>query len=169
MLTPGMVAALAPHIRGQIVWDLGAGDGQLSLALKQMGADTVYSVEPHPPHPAQDDLPPGVVLVKEYIRDLPLPEEAPVVFISWPLNRAVRGLVEWVRHARMVVYLGSNFDGVACGDRDLFLTMLRRDVVMYVPDRHNNLIVLGQRRDTSRAPLPEEEAAFSGKILHSPV
>jgi hypothetical protein len=67
--------------------------------------------------------------------------------------------------AETLVYLGKNTDGSACGFPGLFEVLARREILAYVPDRPNTLIIYGkfirQPNEPHREPMPEEHAALT--------
>lgn len=145
------------RVLGAEVYDLGAGDCRLARYLKRLGAARVVAVdkEPLPRRVA------GVELEQGYFHEwvTRAPARLPVVFLSWPANHPMGGLVELVERADAVLYLGKNSNGTACGWPGLFRSLLQRPVLNYSPDRENDLIVFGSGSVT-RGPTPHEQAAL---------
>jgi hypothetical protein len=167
-LTPPQRAALRPFVEGKVVHDLGAGDGEMSLALVDLGAAQVIAVEEMHRNPAVLGKGPRirreVKRFKTYAATMPVfGVTIDVAFVSWPDNRVDEGLLALVNAARVVAYLGKNTDGTACGGRDFWDALMLRPVYAYEPDRSNTLIVYSEARN----PVPyyplrgEEKAAFS--------
>jgi len=89
--------------------------------------------------------------------------EIEVAFVSWPEN--IRSwpaanscsLSRVLQPARVVVYIGCNMDGWACGTQALWIELLNRELLAYVPSTlHHNLIVAGERAAAPREPTAEE-------------
>lgn len=159
-LLPDQIKALRPIIQGRHVHDLGAGDGELSLALLQLGAAKVTAVD-------RNKIPtaPGVECRQAYFENVR--DAIDIAFVSWPSNRPDGGLLSLIRRAREVVYLGKNTDGTACGSRPFFRALQQREVRAYVPNRENTLIIYGADTGVLRRPTPEELAGLDleGRIL----
>ncbi len=155
-------AVLRTFVAGYCVHDLGAGQLGLAKKLVELGAHMVTALDKEYSwnfHRYQANLP-HVLLVgetfEEYARHGHFVD---VAFISWPVAHHLPGLVDIIRQARTVIYLGSNFDGTVCGSHDLFEHLLQREVLALVPHRFHRLIVYGMQ-GVQRAPLPEEYAAL---------
>lgn len=165
-LSPAQSEALIPFIRGRSVVDLGAGEGDLSEWLAENGAAKVVAVDKTPPGPGSY-LHPAIYCVTgrfDALSDL-VPD---IAFVSWPVNQQQSGLFRILRNARMVIYLGKNTDGSSCGHPDMFEDMLRRELLVYLPERRNSLIVAGKSIPRPRKPTGEERAGikmFDGAAL----
>jgi hypothetical protein len=158
-LTEKMVKALVPHVRDRIVHDLGAGDCYLAESIIE---------ECHAKR---------VVAIDKCLYRQPLPENSKVqfvdstftgykgsprlVFLSWPVNYHVEGLLRLVEGAKKVIYLGSNTDGNACGFPELFDHLLHRRLLVEVPHRRNTMLILGGVQKGKREPTHEEWAGLS--------
>jgi hypothetical protein len=172
-LTAAQRAALRPFVEGKVVHDLGAGDGEMSLALVDLGAAQVIAVEEMHRNPAFLGKGPRirreVKRFKTYAATMPVfGVTIDVAFVSWPDNRVDEGLLALVNAARVVAYLGKNTDGTACGDPFFWASLTLRPVAAYEPDRSNTLIVYSEdvyskaRNLVPYYPLRgEEKAAFS--------
>ena len=162
-LTPPMLVALRPLVAGRIVHDLGAGDLGLARALRGLGASRVVAIDKaygSPESPlARDALggTAGIELVRAYFRDFSDPVD--VAFVSWPVNWPT-GLAGILERSRVVLYLGKNTDGSACGTPEVFARLASREVLAHVPHRRNTLVAYGPVR-TARPLLGEELAALS--------
>lgn len=150
-LSNAQVDALRPFVAGRRVADLGAGQLNLSLALVAMGAAEVLAIDKREMPAVQS---PRLVLLRSQFGDVRL--ELDVAFLSWPPNYTTPGLLQLLSGAKTIVYLGKNSDGSACGTPALFSFFLRREVVCYVPERPNTMIVYGQRLEELRRPCGEE-------------
>lgn len=160
-LSSAQARIVAKVVKGQTVIDLGAGDLQLSHELLTLGAQAVTAVE-------KEELPqsilrladPRVKVVRAYIKDLHGQTGASVAFLSWPANYPILGLDAVIAKTPIVVYLGKNTDGTSCGTSRMFQRLLPREVVAYVPEFKNTLIVYGPKR-IEREPYGEELAALT--------
>lgn len=169
-LTCDQSRALEPYVLGRNVHDLGAGDLELSVRLIDLGARFVTAVDKRfmwnekvPP-----GLPPRIEVVGSYFVDYAMREKSlDVAFISWPPQHAIEGLVTLACNATTVVYLGSNFGGTICGNKQLFQYFRKREVQIHLPHERNTLIVYGKHIDHRRVLLPEEYAGLNqdGKVL----
>lgn len=156
-LLPSMAERLEKHIRGQTVWDLGAGDMTLSRKLLQLGAAGVVAVDKERSlHP----VPKGVRFLQDYFNAVQAPAQISVAFVSWPQNTHLPGLLELLQKSAVVVYLGKNTDGTSCGNRRMFEHFRSREVLEFVADPKNTLIVYGEATACERPPLQEETAGF---------
>lgn len=159
-LTDEQEAVVRNFVMGYNVHDLGAGQLGMAGKLMELGAHTVTAVDRiysqqviYPPHPLIRTVGESFV---EYARH---GHHVDVALVSWPEVDEQQGIVQLVRDPRVVIYLGSNFDGAACGSKEMFEQLLTHEVLATVPHRWNTLIVYGQRR-VQRRPLPEEMAAL---------
>jgi hypothetical protein len=156
-LSKAQIDALSPYVRGTTVHDLGAGCMKLSRQLLDLGASQVVAVDKEAPKRRSAN--PRIRV--EHTLFSQFDESPDVAFLSWPSNHFLHGLADILRRARVVVYLGKNTDGTACGHWTLFSGLLLREALVYVPERKNTLIVYGAHRDTARVPLGEEMAAIT--------
>lgn len=166
LLTNEMEALVAPHVERRIVWDLGAGDLMYAHRLLKLGAAHVVAVDKELP---QINVPPnfGLTIRQSYFHEIErLDEDIEVAFMSWPRNGNVPGLARMVDRSRVVVYLGSNTDGSACGDVELFLDHLcHRELLGHVPHRRNSLLIYGRPRRREKPLTGEEFAMLSGNMM----
>ncbi len=141
------------HVAGRHVHDLGAGGLALSGLLLELGASSVVAVDKVPFR--RDAVDGRIRLVESYFKGCT--EEVEVAFISWPPNTpsALHGLIA---RTPLILYIGKNTDGSACGDPALWHELGTREVLDWLPQRRNELIIYGAERVT-RDPLPEERAA----------
>lgn len=151
-------AGLRGHVQGKKVYDLGSGTGELSFELVDLGAASVVAVDKENYNVKSTAQ---ITVVRQYFRDfhVGLIEDPEVVFLSWPANRFDEGLLSIVRRAAVVIYLGKNTDGTMCGWPGLFNHFVQRQLLLYLPDRTNTLIVLGSVVG-ERLPRGEERAGI---------
>ena len=157
-----MREAVRPFVAGKTVYDLGAGDCDHARTLVGLGASSVVAIDKVPP---VGRVATGVQFIQGYIADVPIPDNVPVVFLGWPQNYAIPGLLEWLHRAETVVYLGSNLNGSACAFPDVFRHFMTRKLAVYIEDRRNNLLVLRETLPEPRLPVLEERGCFSDEIL----
>lgn len=146
--------ALRSVIVGQTVHDLGAGSMGLSRELVQLGAAHVVAIDVDFGGNNRK-LPATIQKVSCDFAEYDHPID--IAFTSWPLNRW-SGVEDLVDRARVVIYLGSNSDGNACGSELFWDILSRRRVIAHVPHRENTLIIYGAEPEYRRY-LPEEYAA----------
>ena len=167
VMTQEMTHALVPHVRGRVVWDLGAGFLTHTRDLvSRYGAASVVAVDKEEmPEPTS----PKVSLVRSYFHDLVLPEGGiEVAFLAFPQNTPLYGLVDILEQSQKVVYFGSNTDGTSCGDKDLFQHLRTREVLSHVPNLRGSLVVYGDEHPGWRRGLvPEEWAALHPEKMWS--
>lgn len=151
---------LANTVRGQVVIDLGCGDGGWTKFICGCGPKKIIALDKQLPH-HQSDPPNQIVWVERLFEDYLAdgPDDYDVAFLSWPVNRPIPALQVLVERARLVIYLGKNTDGTSCGWDGLFDALSQREVLFYEPRRANTMIVYGDRTDEARAPFGEEIAA----------
>lgn len=147
---------LRRHLGGRVVHDLGAGNLGLTRRLLDLGALSVVAVDKERLPRLRDPRIRCVSTTFEKCLDTP-----DVAFVSWPSNRPLPGLVPLLHRAQLVIYLGKNTDGSACGHWTLFSSLLHREVLAYLPERENTMIVYGDPGKTVREPLGEEMAALT--------
>ncbi len=160
--------ALAPFINDKVVHDFGAGDLGLARQLLVLGAKHVVAIDKNP----MPKAPKGISTIRmPFVKmiDILYSATIDVAFVSWPANcpTDIEPFLE-ASNTNTVVYLGKNTDGVACGTPVLFKSMVRRELVTYVPERHNSLIVLGKGLELPRVPTGEEFAGMT-MCMNSPV
>src|SRR5262245_59083694 len=152
-LSDAQLDVVTRHVRGERVTDYGAGNLTLARLLLALGAEQVMAVEKDPvPDPGDSRL----TVVKAWFEDCEA--STPVAFVSWPINRRTE-LHALLEATPLVIYLGSNLDGDACGYPLMYRQLARREVLDHVPGFRGTLVVYGPRR-LDRAPLPEEDAGI---------
>ena len=172
----GHEAVVQEYVKGKVVWDLGAGRLTLAEKLVALGASRVFAVE------KEEGLlsPPWshVTALWCCIDQAPFPQPDDVVFLSWPLNHVLGGLVERLEQAGTIIYLGMN-DGVsACGGPDFWTHVVGRELLVErTTFRHerqefrHDLVVYGKILDEPRAPkdlTPQEQFILASWIVQHP-
>jgi hypothetical protein len=147
--------ALAKHVRGKIVHDLGAGDLELSQELLKLGASEVYAIDKEA-RPRRF-LTAHLHYKESYFKDVK--SRMDTLFLSWPVNREA-DLGPHLTQALSIIYLGCNTGGSACGTPSLFKALLRRELLDYEPDRWNSLVIVGKPIEGPRLPTGEELAGL---------
>ncbi len=145
---------LRPFILDRVVHDLGAGDLTLAHILVVCGAASVIAVDKQPmPEPRV----PSIERVVSCFDAFTGPVD--IAFMSWPVNWRV-GLTPIARTARLVIYLGNNMGGSACGYPDLWWHLRSREVLAHEFESSGSLIVYGPGTRGRKGKLPEEHAAL---------
>jgi len=169
-LFPEMETTLREVIQDQDVFDLGAGKFvDLSRRLLMLGAKTATAVEKELFWFHKDVLPPGLRLVRSYFHEWAPPEEFRdgVAFISWPANYRSQVTKLLQDHPpKVIIYLGSNFDGTTCGTPEFFKHLMTRELLHHHPNPRNSMIIVGDPlpEGEEREPTYEEWAALMGEI-----
>ena len=156
--------ALRPYISEREVWDICAGTGELSIWLKQLGAGRVVALDKTEMTKDRiDELHRhDVGFIHSYLHEVP-PFPAEVAFLSWPPTYAT-GIGEWCEEVPLLVYLGSNCNGIICGHDFFWDAMRYREVLTCIPDPRNTMIVYGPHQTKARnreQMMYEEKAAIS--------
>lgn len=150
------------YVQGHDVHDLGAGQLGMSKKLIELGAHTVTAVDKD--YESRMHLYgtfPRITLVGETFEQYARHEHyIDVAFVCWPECYQQRGIVRLLMNVRTIIYLGTNFDGTACGSTEMWEHLRHNEVLAYVPHRFNNLIVYNGTRWIARRPLPEEYAGL---------
>lgn len=155
---------LAAFCRGRRVTDLGAGRGELSRLMVELGAREVVAVDRLEVPPA-----PGVSVRQERferLKEAGLPRR---LLVSWPINDHTVvlscALENFLRSAEEILYIGRNeAEGfTVCGWPGLWRELLRRRVLAHtdIPG-HNAVIRYGARGPAPRCNgqlLSEEDNA----------
>ena len=88
-----------------------------------------------------------------------------VAFVSWPEQySSPESLVET---APVVVYVGCNFDGTACGSFRFWHHLVRRDLLVSYHDRVETMLIYGPYTGKERELVPEEYAAVHRSRVYS--
>jgi len=146
--------AIKPQILASVVHDLGAGDLVLAADLLRIGAQQVIAIDKEP---YRKKCPQGINTVTCYFENYP--GNIDIAFVSWPRNTFDLGLLNLVRRARTVIYLGCNTRGSACGFPQMWQHLATREVLEYLPEEFNSLVIYSSTPAT-RKYLPEEYAAI---------
>lgn len=166
-LSTDMQQTLLPFVKGKRIWDLGAGsDLKVAIMLRCLGA-TVIAFDKEVMH--RRDEASDIQTHQCRFQDieglhLPLPD---VTVVSWPVNNYnCDALIPLLTQIPVVVYLGKNYDGTACGTLGLFDLLRKRELLAHVPHRANSLLVVGAHLEgRKRALTPEEVAVWYGRDL----
>jgi len=153
--------AVAPHLVGKTIHDLGAGDLELAQECLSLGAWHVVAIDKEMSRRKQKGI------TKLHLNFSEFKDPAPTVVLSWPVNWVVEGLLRIVREAETVVYIGTNTNGMACGTKILWKHLATREVLAHVPVHGNTMIVYGALLQKSRKVLPEEFAALNTDEIYS--
>ena len=160
LVTPEMAEVIKAHVAGKDVWDLGAGNLVYSHHLIQRyKAERVVAVDCAPMSKPRRK---AIHLVDKPFDQVQMPlAGVDVAFLSYPVNWHNPGLIRLLAQSKVVIYLGSNTGGTACGGIKLFQYLSIRPVLAHVPHHRNSLIVYGAPVDQwHRSLLPEEYAAL---------
>lgn len=161
-LSPIQAERVAGYVRGRRVHDLGSGDDfDLARALLGLGAKEVIAIDTYP---APRLVPNGIRYIRNYFENIE-DESVDVAFISWPSNRPNQGLIDLIRPAPFVIYLGNCMDGTMCGSPEFYRYLATRKVLEHAPERKNTLVVYG-REGAEREMLLEEIAGSDHSRIH---
>lgn len=163
-ITPLFAERISPHVKGRKVHDLGSGDDlSLSLALVELGAKEVVAIDTYPYIQIATS---PVRYVRNYFESV-VDEDVEVAFVSWPSNRSSSGLLELIRPASIVIYLGKCTDGSMCGSPELYRYFSKRAVIAHEPHHTNTLVIYGGESSQGRDLLPEELAGIDHERVYS--
>lgn len=162
-LTPKQALVVKKEVKGKVVHDLGAGDLFYAKRLLDWGASSVVAVE-------KDRTPrinePNIRLLNCSFLEARA-EHPKIVWLSWPQNAFLPGLLELLEKASTIIYLGKNTGGTQCGWARLYQYLATREVKAYLPDRQNVLIVYGQRCRKPRSLYGEERSGIDHRFSYS--
>lgn len=161
LLTMRMANAIRPFVTDRTVWDLGAGDLGYSRKLLELGACGVTAVDKSFSRVTPD---PQIILVEQGFNDI-TPPKIDVAFLSWPWATQIPGLIRLLQASRIVIYLGCNTDGTACGPKPVFHYLTRREIIWHLPHPRNSLIIYGPTEAPGRPLVGEECAATQESLL----
>ncbi len=157
-LTDEMIAAITPLIQGSTVVDLGAGICTKALWLKSLGAASVIAID-------RAEMPEveGIEQWECYFDKAAerLPAEIDVGFMAWPQNYEVEGLIEILGRCNVVIYLGSNYDGMINGWPGLFDHLTSRELLFDAHIKANSFVIVGEPLETPREPTIGEQSAHT--------
>lgn len=122
------------YIEGRSVIDLGAGCLNLAMQLKRLGASSVLAVD-------EVDMPfcDGIETQQKCFIDVT--ETLDVAFLSRPINRFCEGLNEILDRHEIVIYLGSNLAGSACGSLELFQYLVKRNPLAHILEPTGTMLI----------------------------
>jgi hypothetical protein len=166
-LTPTMRQALLDVSSDARVYDFGAGDCELANLVADVAA-SVTAIDKQRPRKGACNA--RVAFVPATFRDAAefLSPACDVAIVSWPVNnaRTMLALLPWLQHAAHIVYIGSNFDGTACGSPALYGYFATRELLWHESHVLNSMLILGApavaRRDLTR----EEAAGIDADTVH---
>jgi hypothetical protein len=180
-------------VKGQTVFDLGAGTFSLSRCLVDLGAEKVFAVERATrasglleygtPYEKVTVIGSGLKSLARIGRHhrraktgqgtIVSGAHVTIAFVSWPSVEGPRhcrtpdySILEPVRKAKIVIYLGNNLDGTICGSEKLFRHLAKRKVLAHSPAKRNTLIVYGGLLRRKRELLPEELAGIDQSQIY---
>jgi len=154
---------MASHVADRVVWDLGAGDLVRARHMLDLGAREVVAVDKGW-YDTPDAADPRLRPITAYFEAVEVPDSIEVVFLGWPMNYPMPGLSRLLDVAEVVIYLGSNTGGSACGSPGLHDLLRVREPLAYEEHRRNTLIVYGNTPRESPL-LAEEFAAMDGTLF----
>lgn len=153
--------ALRPFVSGRVVHDVCSGpEFPLAGDLLELGAKKVVAIDKE-----RRSARSRARVEYYHMRLHEFKGKAAVVMLSWPPNHAIDGLLGILERARVVIYLGSNTGGNACGTPALFRHLIRRELLAYVPHSSNSMIVVGDSLGAPRAKTGEECAALQDDMI----
>lgn len=167
---PEYTDLLGPIIKGKKVFDLGALHEVMGQKLLDTGAESVVAVEKefhreflhHDTKLKIYEMSFEAFNTKqegpEADENKPRPQD--VGFVSWPSNYRLPGLLELLEPFETVIYLGKTTDYASCAWPGFFEEMVKREVLLFAPNRINSLIVYGKKTGMARAPLYDEQAGI---------
>jgi hypothetical protein len=154
-VTDSQREAIARHVKGREVTDLGCQHLMHSKLLLTLGAKHVIAVDKEEIPPCDDRR---ITRVQSLFRDYR--EPVSTLFLSWPINHFDAGMLRCVMDAERVILISKNTDGIACGFPGLYRHLLFRKLLAYVPDPKNCLTIVGEETSKKREPTGEERAAL---------
>lgn len=193
-LNDRQAAVVKRFVAGKEVHDLGAGELVLSRKLVDLGARSVFAIDPTIQEPGRLPYPyENIYAAKTGFKTMGRMERIErrgaragllnygvrpvrVAFLSWPSPEDSKfrahsdySILALVRRAPIVIYLGKNTDGTMCGSTRLYAHFARRTVLAHEPDRKNTLIVYDGLLPAGkeRELLPEEVAGLDPKRIYS--
>lgn len=128
-LWPVQADELRARVAGRKVWELGCGRGELARWMAK-SAERVHGVDKAAVF-GRDAR--RCAFELSHFHTWRPPFEADVVVVAWPVTNGTAGLVELLRRAPAVVYVGQNSHHTACGSADLWTHLLGRELLADVP------------------------------------
>ena len=165
-LTPKMRRVLHEYAENRLVYDLGAGDCKLARQVAKY-ARSVFAVDPKISGRLRADG--NIVYIPwtfdNFMHGVDPPWE--VALVSWPPNndRAMQTLLPILAQSAVVIYIGCNTDGTACGTPDLFRHFAQRTLLVEIPNRRNTMLVLGPQSGYRELTF-EEFAGINDSTVH---
>jgi hypothetical protein len=151
-LSEDQIQQLEPFVQDRSILDLGAAQLEGSELLLELGARDVLAVDRNRmPKPSSSSI---TTRVAQFHM---LEETRPVVFASWIVNWPVN-IERHLEEAELVISISKNTDGSSCGYPQMWELLMRREILLHVPEFQNTLTVYGPNH-VARAPTGEEFAA----------
>lgn len=165
---------LEAWVKGRKVVDLGCGQyARQSLIMSEWRPPHILAVDKNPYIGDPFDLPRNIDYKQAYFCDL-TPEDVQgydLALLSWPRQYNVHGLEALLKLLPCVVYVGKNTDGTGCGSVELWEHLTCREVITYLPNPANVMIVYGpydpQNQRTGDALYHEEKCGLDKTEMHS--
>lgn len=82
-----------------------------------------------------------------------------LAIVSWPINRIAIPWEDILPNYKDIIYLGKNFDGSACGSKQLWNFLKTRQIITVLPSHTETLIHYQNSLRPKNQPNPREEAA----------
>jgi len=159
-LSEDQARQLEPFVKDQSILDLGAAELLGSDLLVELGAQDVLAVDRHPmPTPSSS----RITTLETHFHQLK--ESRPVVFASWIVNWPVN-IEPFLTVAGVIISISKNTDASCCGYGQMWKLLMRREILLHVPEFKNTLTVYGPKLVT-RAPTGEEYAAMRPMRMYS--
>ena len=148
--------AIGEIVKGKTVHDIGCGDLEHARGLIKHGASKVIAIDKN--HVVSTD--PRIEVVEKRFHEYRPTESMEVAFLSFPVNYDAPGLLYHLATAKIIIYIGNNFNGTACGIPMLFHFFVSRKLISWIPNPRNTLLVIGEWTLDKREPTPEEMAGI---------
>ena len=161
LVTNEMELTLRHYIERRTVWDLGAGNLVHAKTRLQLGAKQVVAIDKNEFRPS---LSQGfnIQTIQSRYSDL-APPDIDVAWLSWPSNTTLDGLLGILERSHLVIYLGCNTGGSACGWPGLFKHFRTREVLANHASRQNTMTVYGSSSSLGRPTTSEEWVMCNGQ------
>lgn len=168
-LNQRQIDALKREIKGASVYDIGCGDCSLSLWCLRNGAKKATGLDSRLKEQAFRVIELGLskrklVLKEGHLNDTE-PVKADVGLLSWPFNLDQIDFVKHLKKCRTIIFIGNVFDGVCCGNPELFKWLSTRQLSERLAGSRNSMLVYRNRRE-KRLFCPEENAGWDWDHTH---
>lgn len=160
--SPWLLPTIARVVGGSDVWDLGCGGAAPMRGLwKALGVKSAHMVDRELLRTLSSSAP--EFLHASCFTEWEPPCACDVAAVLWPVNFKAAGLVDLLKRAPRVIYLGDNKQSSA-GGSDLWAHLLTRplEAVATLTYQPGTLLVYGEATNITRKPqCGEEEHALS--------